>query len=168
MAQNFDKWNRGRFDDEDDSDVEYSFDGVNLKPHRLDRYGRPQPQIAKRAEGESIDETPHELPPVTQPLAPMQIRITPYIPKKNPRLTRERSWAALEATRRQVEFESGEGPRLIVDDATGMLLPRDQVVGGDEPLAGSTRRVEAQHYQRSIEIVSEIREERMMRFFQGT
>lgn len=163
MSSGYDKWNRGRIDDEDDSDVEYSFDGVNLKPHRLDRYGRPQPQVAKRAEGD-VDEAP-EPPPVTQALTPMQIRITPYIPKKNPRHTRERSWAALEATRRQAEFETGEGPRLIVDESTGMLLPRDQVVGADEPL---TRRVERQHYPRSLEIVGEIRAERMMRFFQGS
>lgn len=149
-------------DDEDDSDVEYSFDGVNLKPHRLDRYGRPVASVAKRAEGE-VAEVPEA--PVTQPLAPIQIRITPYIPKKNARRTRERSWAALEATRRQVEYETNEPPRLIVEESTGMLLPRDQVVGADEPIQS---RVEAQHYPRSLEIVSEIRAERMMRFFQGS
>jgi hypothetical protein len=157
---------RPNVDDEDDSDAEYSFDGVNLKPHRLDRFGRPLAPVAKRklAEGETDEEQPHATTSPSAPLQPMQIRITPYVPRKNTRAIRERSWEALEAVRRQVEMETGSGPKLIVDNATGMLLPRDQVVGADEPLHSG---IEAQHYQRSLDIVGEIRSERMMRFFQG-
>lgn len=151
---------RVKLDEEDDSDVEFSFDGVNLKPHRLDRFGRPQPQTARRSEADFPDEP---VPPA-QPLAPVQVRVTPYIPRKNARAIRERSWEALEASRRHVERETGVPPRLVVDSTTGMLLPRDQVVGAEEPLH---RGIETQHYRRSLDVVGEIRAERMMRFFQG-
>lgn len=156
-----------RLDDEDDSDVEFSFDGKNLKPDRPDRFGNAVPPRAKV----TVDENGRVITNSGNPDAPMgpvQVKVTPYIAKKNPARTRERSWQALELSRRHIEEQTGQPPRFIVEPTSGLLLPRDQVVGSEEQSGPSNIPTERVHYRRSVDILTELREERMMRFFQGS
>lgn len=172
MSSSLDAQFRQRFlqSNDSDSDVEFSFEGANLKPGRLDRYGRPVPLKALRSTNDAPEVLPADAPDGTEAplvaLAPIQVKVTPYVPKKNVERMRDRSWHALQEARRDIERETGQPPRLIVEPTSGMLLPRDQVLG--EEIVATARDVQRQHYARSIQVLDELREERMMRFFKGT
>lgn len=159
-----------RQDDDEDSDAEYTFDGKCLTPQRLDRYGRLPPQQAKRKvldNPEGIELPPEESAAAPHPEAvplPTVVKIKPYNPKTNASSRRQRSWEALDAVRRQHEEETGLPPRYVVDEASGFMLPRDQVVD-DGPIDAASRR-SVVHYKRSLDVLQELREERMLRFFQ--
>lgn len=162
-----------RNDDDDDSEPEYSFDGKCLTPQRLDRYGRLPAAVAKRKVleepngielADEANET--EASRSFQQSAPLPTvpKIKAYRPKTNESTRRMRSWEALEAVRRAHEEETGQPPRFVVDENSGFMLPRDQVVD-EGPVDASARR-SVVHYKRSLDVVQELREERMLRFFQ--
>lgn len=164
-------------DDSDGSDAEFSFDGKNLKPGKSDKYGRPVPSEARLVAPPATRDVDYVYPVTSSEprttqstsgsnggLGPIHVRVTPYQPKSSDALTRERSLRALEGAREQREREAGEQSRLIREQTYGYLLPRDQVVGSDSDPGQSRVRV---HYIRSVQVVEELREERMMRFFSG-
>ena len=163
-----------RDDEDDNSEPEYSFDGKCLTPQRLDPYGRlPAPNAKRKVLEEpngiqfADDEATRQPTDVTvAPSAPLPTvpKIKAYHPKTNDARRRQRSWEALEAVRRAHEEETGQPARFVVDETTGYMLPRDQVVD-EGPIDASSRR-SVVHYKRSLDVVQELREERMLRFFQ--
>ena len=107
-------------------------------------------------------------PNATPPAAPpAPLRVTPWVPTSDPTKTRQRSWSALEEVRREIEQVTGEPPRLVVEPLTGMLLPRDQIVAApSSPPQESHHRSDRQHLPLSYAILAELKEARMLRFFQ--
>ena len=158
-----------------DSDEEFTFSGENVTVSKNPAYVQVQQRqasVVKGAMPTDFTKAQTEGPALSSSGAlstagPMLVKVTPYIPSKNPNRIRERSQRVLDSLRAEETERTGQPPRLVYDEETGFLLPRDQIVQyEDAPAAGSNRAARA-HYKRSLEIMQELKEERMMRHFEG-
>lgn len=118
------------------------------------------------------------------------VRPKPYVPQSNPARRRERSLEAVHEAKRLIEETTGQSHRLVRETTTGMLLPRDQVIDirppsmkvdekgrqvvlpsvaedlneGQDTIASKVAGPnEVIHYKRSVDIVSDLREARLLR-----
>jgi hypothetical protein len=161
-----------------DSDEEFTFLGENVTVSRNPTYDSVKQRQAVVVKGSMpTDFTKGQeasSPASSAPAAaaassgPMLVKVTPYIPQRNPQKIRERSLRVLEKLRLEEERLTGQPQRLVYDEETGFLLPRDQIVQYDSPQPGAALgSPDHSHYPRSLEVMRELREERMMRHFEG-
>jgi hypothetical protein len=158
-----------------DSDEEFTFDGENVTASRSAEYHVSKQLQAVVVKGAMpTDFTKGDEATQGQPHGAggrgaerTHIKVTPYIPQANPRRIRERSLTVLEQVRREVELRTGQLPRLVYDEDTGLMLPREHVVEYSSPAAQPAAAESRIHYQRSVDALRELREERMMRHFES-
>lgn len=177
-----------RDDDDDDDDDVYTFSGIPLKTTRAElsvrcaQVARLPLQIAHipgvtPAPGQEVETTETAPRP---PAMNTNVMITPYTPNSDPNVRRRRSLLALREARTMLEEETGQRHRLVRDEVTGMLLPRDQLVRIVAPPQGvssaSSAHSEAaetdaadaaRHRDLTLEIVAAMRQQRLLRSLDG-
>ena len=99
--------------------------------------------------------------PVSVPLWQAPQRVTNYVALKDSNRRRERTRKILEQIRNEDAEAKGTLPRLTVDETTGFLLPRDEIVGEAE----SNKPPAKAHYPRTVEVLQSLREARLLRLF---
>ena len=160
-----------------DSDEEYTFDGENVTVSKNPTYTasiQRQATVVKGAMPTDFTKKQADEPSGTGAVlaanGPLQVKVTQYIPSKNPNRIRERSQRVLDDLRAEETERTGQAPRLVYDDETGFLLPRDQIVQYADAAASPAQREgrsSGRHYQRTLDIMKELKEERLIRHFEG-
>ena len=172
-------------ENETDDEQSFTFDGVPQllpKPDIMGRIKKPKVLVAK---AEVPTDFTKALAGETTNATGKKVHITPYVPQRSVRKQRERSTATLDRVRVQRFSDTGMPPRLVVESTTGLLLPRDQVVDPRKPVIKvgadgkefivevkltderptDNRSTEVVHYKRSVDVVAEIRDARLIKKF---
>ena len=188
---------------DDSSEEEYSLSGVRLRSKKgeIGRKARVAPLPINAAgvpaailhpdDRIELDEEETRRMQLKERAAEQTLEVKPFVPVGDPDTRRARSEEAVVKTRQYRYMIYGEKPRLVVEEETGMLLPRDHIVtikapkvAVDEQGRPSVRAQTADdlmsasnggrddedadkgvrvHYRRSVDMLQELRYRRLLR-----